>query len=168
MRICLILSILTLLVTANLKAQSTKDSIIFNRAFWGNSYYIDGKEVSFDVIYTKLISQTESNMLLQESISHKNWAWRSLVVGMLFNISTLQSIYYSYRNYEKAPNSTGFYSVAAIAVGFDIVAIIYFSLSKKSFGNSIKAYNSNLNKDSGFNEMDLKINGNRISFTYSL
>jgi hypothetical protein len=163
----LILTLLTIFVATNMSAQTTQNSISIKSSLWGNSYFIDGKEVSTDDVYTKLISQTESNMLLQKSFSQKSWGWVTLAVGMFFNIGTLQSLYYSFRNDETAPSDNSFYRNAAIAVGFDIAAIIFFSLSKKSFSNSIKSYNRNLNTDSGFNEINLKINGNMITFTYS-
>ncbi|MDT3738002.1 MAG: hypothetical protein RO257_00730 [Candidatus Kapabacteria bacterium] len=159
---------LTLFISNTLFAQTAMDTIVVDYAFWGNNYFIDGKEFSRGHIDFILEGYDFSKDLVKTSNNQKYWGYGTLSVGVLLTGVCLYNVWESYENYGEPPTKSSFYIKSALAIGLNFAAIIYFSKSKKSFSKAIKAYNKSLNADSGSNEFKINIDFNRITFTYSM
>lgn len=163
-----ILLFLTVFISNTIFAQTAKDTILVDYSFWGNNYFIDGNEYTRGDICSLLESNNNSSKRINSSYNQKYWGYGTLSVGVILLGASIYDVYESVENYGEAPTKSKFYFKSAAAVGFNFVAIIFFSSSKKSFSNAIKAYNKSLNADTGANEFKVNIDLNRITFTYSM
>ncbi len=159
---------LSFFISNTLFAQTAKGTIFVDYLFFGNDYYIDGKEYNREEIIHLLESDKLSNEYLNKSYNNKNWGYVTLSVGLVFNFISWQELKTSNDTKYKQQLEAAFFLKAAIGIGLDLVAILCFSNSKSSFSNAIKAYNKCLIKDTGSNEFKVNIDFNRITFTYSM
>lgn len=158
------------LLTSIVKAEDKKDSIKVEYAFWGNSFFIDGKEYSRNYIQDLLNDYPHTNDLMKISKIKKNFSYFTLPTGIIL------SGYSMYHYYKLLKRGSSFNPttkklpiyIPIAALCFDLSSIILISDANKSFYSAIRKYNKNISKEtnSSLYEIDFQYGLSYLSLTF--
>ena len=81
------------------QAQAPQDTIFVERSFWGNSFFIGGKEFDRSEVVDLLEKNTYSEKLMSTSASKKTWGYILLTAGILMTGDVVLETWRSYNNY---------------------------------------------------------------------
>lgn len=154
-KLSLIIVVITFIVPLQSQAQAAQDTIFVERSFWGNSFFIGGKEFDRSEVVDLLESNTYSEKLMSTSSSKKTWGYILLTAGILMTGDVVYETWRSYNNYGVSPldpswslsrkdESGMFILKSVIALGLDITGIIMIIGSNKTFNKAIGEYNKSL------------------------
>jgi hypothetical protein len=153
--VLLIIIVITFIVPAQSQAQAAQDTIFVERSFWGNSYFIGGKEFERLDIINLLDTNSYTKKLMSTWRSKREWAYLTLTAGVLMTFYVGYETWISYNNYGVSPldpswglgrkDESGIFILkSAIALGLDITGIIMIIGSNKTFNKAIGEYNKSL------------------------
>ncbi|MBI3260388.1 MAG: hypothetical protein HYZ54_13095 [Ignavibacteriae bacterium] len=147
--------------TANVFASdSLKDTIRIEKAFGGNSFFIDDKQIPRGQLVDILLSRKHTRELMIKGKNEKIGGYIAIAIGQYFMLGSLAVL--------SSENATsGTIVTAAIAVGLTLFGLDAVSSGNNKFYKAINIYNNNLTnpKLTGNYELNLKIDVNKVTLS---
>lgn len=175
-----IVVIISLFSFNHLFSQTKSDTISVEYSFWGNSYFINGNELSKSAVRGILGTNPVSQDLISSSSTKKTWGYIVLSAGLLYTAYYCYDLYqyleyggnsmnYNYHNYayKKSDETSKYLIKGAVAVGIDLIGLYLLYDSNVTFKKALRKYNQSIGKTTSYeNELKIFLGYNRINLAY--
>lgn len=153
------------LVSIQLHAQTTNDTIRVGYSFFGNEYFLNGKSIERADVNRLLSSKENTKELLYSSQNTRLLGTLVMGAGVLYGAVVINEMVQEEQYSDESDKDDKIIIKGGIAAGVTCVGILLFSSANTKFQKAIKLYNKQVTSTASELEINLGLIEDRLALT---